>query len=118
RSDVVVVVEDVLGVDRAFHLAEPLEVRPVRGPHRVLALVVGEVVEPLRLREMRFSAACVSRTHATLASVSFGSNQVPGMTRFQPSARCGTAVSVAPTRHTAPWKCSSSRTVPSDGTVA
>ena len=40
------------------------------------------------------------------ASVAAGSVHTDGSTTFQPWFRCGTAVSVRPTRVTAPWKCS------------
>ena len=49
----------------------------------------------------------MSFVQAMLASVSAGSIHSDGSSRFQPSSRCGTAVSVGPTRVTAPWKCSS-----------
>ncbi len=52
------------------------------------------------------------------ASVSAGSIQTDGSSRFQPSSRCGTAVSVTPTRQTAPWKCSSRIALIGEGTVA
>jgi hypothetical protein len=40
------------------------------------------------------------------------------MRRFQPSSRCGTAVSVTPTRVTAPWKCSNGIAIMGEGAVA
>ena len=52
------------------------------------------------------------------SSVAAGSIQTDGSRRFQPSARWGTAVSVTPTRVTAPWKCSSRIAVIGDGTDA
>ena len=55
--DVVVVVEDVLRVDAALDLEQPLVVRPVGGAHRVVALVVAEVVDPARLAEVRAERA-------------------------------------------------------------
>ena len=48
----------------------------------------------------------MSRVQATFASVSAGSSQTDGRSRFQPGSRWGTAVSVARIRVTAPWKCS------------
>ena len=60
----------------------------------------------------------MSFVHAMLASVSAGSIHSEGSSRFQPSARCGTAVSVGPTRVTAPWKCSSRIAVIGEGTDA
>ena len=53
-----------------------------------------------------------------LASVAAGSVHTDGIRRFQPGSRCGTAVSVGPTRVTAPWKCSNRIAVIGDGTVA
>jgi hypothetical protein len=53
-----------------------------------------------------------------LASVSAGSVHTDGMSRFQPASRCGTAVSVGPTRVTAPWKCSNRIADIGDGTAA
>jgi hypothetical protein len=63
-------------------------------------------------------AANVSRLQTTFASLSAGSVQTDGMRRFQPWVRWGTAVSLAPTRVTAPWKCSNRIAVIGEGTVA
>ena len=46
RDDVVVVMEDVVGVVLPLDLDETIVVRPVRGSHGIVALVVAEVVEP------------------------------------------------------------------------
>jgi hypothetical protein len=53
RGDVVVEVEDVVGVVAALDLAQPLEVAAVGGPDGVVTLVVAEVVEPAAGRELR-----------------------------------------------------------------
>ena len=63
-------------------------------------------------------ASNVSRLQAMFASLSPGSVQTDGMSRFQPCLRCGTAVSVTPTRVTAPWKCSNRIAVIGEGTLA
>ena len=117
--DVVVVVEDVLGVVAPLELEQPRVVRAVGGPDRVAVLVVAEVVEPAALVEVRGEGAVrLARPGDVLVGRGRDRARRTGMSRFQPSARCGTAVSVTPTRVTAPWKCSSRSTVIGDGTDA
>ena len=60
----------------------------------------------------------MSRVHWMFASVPAGSVHTDGTRRFQPGSRCGTAVSVSPTRVTAPWKCSNSIDVMGEGVEA
>ena len=92
--DVVVVVEDVVRVVAALDArgAGRSSGRRRRVPRRRPGRRRGSSASGAR-RGAGAGRACVSRVQAMFSSVSAGSIQTDGMMRFQPSSRCGTAVS-------------------------
>src|ERR1700730_12620777 len=103
RADVVVHVEEVHGIVFRLELLERPIIGSIRGGDRVAGFVICKIVH-VAITMKGCIAAKEFRAQAVQASLSFLSIHSDSTHKLYPTARCGNAVSVTPTRVTAPWK--------------
>ena len=90
----------------ALDLDQPVVVRAVGGPDRVVVSSSFEVVQPAPAHEV-LRDGCVGFFRPGDVGLGVGwVYPLAGESRLKPASRCGTAVAVGATRVTAPWKCS------------